>query len=176
MPNVKWEPMNYETLKMIIVAIIIRRVLNVWVASCRQAQVPGSHNVFPEELLVKDPLPVSSLPPCHHCKLHHQVMETLDFHKTKPGVVDVDFKAWDIQLHGMHNIQVPVIIDPGGNIALSGEESARPAPYGSPRSQAGHSSEDTLQNPRHGISLSSPRTLYSGSKILFYLLTRWRQT
>ena len=37
-------------------------------------------------------------------------METLDFHKTKPGVVDVDFKAWDIQLHGLHDIQVDVII------------------------------------------------------------------
>jgi len=69
----------------------IRRVLDVWVASCRQAQLPGAQIVFPQELLVKDPLPV---------------METLDFHKTKPGVVDVDFKAWDIQLHGMHNIQV----------------------------------------------------------------------
>jgi len=69
----------------------IRRVLNVWVASCRSAQVPLSHNVFPEDLLVKDPLPV---------------METLDFHKTKTGVVDVDFKAWDIQMHGLHNIKV----------------------------------------------------------------------
>merc|ERR1712179_47699 len=29
-----------------------------------------------------------------------------DFHKTKPGVVDVDFKAWDIQLHGLHNTKV----------------------------------------------------------------------
>ena len=94
MPNGKWEPIN------------CRRVLNVWVASCRNAQVPGSHNVFPEELLIKDPLPVSSLPHYHHCKHHHQVMETLDFHKTKPGVVDVDFKAWDIQLHGLHNIKV----------------------------------------------------------------------
>ena len=148
MPNVKWEPMNYETLKMIIVAIIIRRVLNVWVASCRQAQVPGSHNVFPEELLVKDPLPVSSLPPCHHCKLHHQVMETLDFHKTKPGVVDVDFKAWDIQLHGLHNTKVQVIISTGENIvSCPGEESACPPSYGSPRSQAGSSGKDDLQNP-----------------------------
>jgi len=69
----------------------IRRVLDVWVASCRQAQLPGSQIVFPQELLVKDPLPV---------------METLDFHKTKPGVVDVDFKAWDIQLHGLHNTKV----------------------------------------------------------------------
>ena len=94
-------------------------------------------------------------------------METLDFHKTKPGVVDVDFKAWDIQLHGMHNIQVPVIIDPGGNIALSGEESARPAPYGSPRSQAGHSGEDALQNPSHGISLSSPGPFIADQKFSF---------
>jgi len=69
----------------------IRRVLNVWVASCRHAQLPGSTNFFPEELLVQDPLPV---------------MESLDFHKTKEGVVDVDFKAWDIQLHGLHDIQV----------------------------------------------------------------------
>ena len=38
-------------------------------------------------------------------------METLDFHKTKPGVVDVDFKAWDIQLHGLHNIEVGVLCD-----------------------------------------------------------------
>ena len=37
-------------------------------------------------------------------------MESLDFHKTKEGVVDVDFKAWDIQLHGLHDIQVNVII------------------------------------------------------------------
>ena len=95
----------------IIIAAKIRRVLNVWVASCRSAQVPLSHNVFPEELLVKDPLPVSSyssLPHHHHfdCNPHHQVMETLDFHKTKTGVVDVDFKAWDIQMHGLHNIKV----------------------------------------------------------------------
>ena len=46
---------------------------------------------------------------CNHH--HHQIMETLDFHKTKPGVVDVDFKAWDIQLHGLHNIEGGVIID-----------------------------------------------------------------
>ena len=38
-------------------------------------------------------------------------MENLDFHKTKPGVVDVDFKAWNIQLHGLHNIQVNFSID-----------------------------------------------------------------
>ena len=38
-------------------------------------------------------------------------MENLDFHKTKPGVVDVDFKAWNIQLHGLHNIQVSFSID-----------------------------------------------------------------
>ena len=45
----------------IIIAAKIRRVLNVWVPSCRSAQVPLSHNLFPEELLVKDPLPVSIL-------------------------------------------------------------------------------------------------------------------
>ena len=38
-------------------------------------------------------------------------MENLDFHKTKPGVVDVDFKAWNIQLHGLHNIKVNFSID-----------------------------------------------------------------
>ena len=79
-------------------------------------------------------------------------METLDFHKTKPGVVDVDFQAWDIQLHGLHNIKVRVIIDAAGdNIVSSGEESACPASYGSPRSQAGHSGKDKL----HRICLLS---------------------
>ena len=39
-------------------------------------------------------------------------MENLDFHKTKPGVVDVDFKAWNIQLHGLHNIKVNISIVP----------------------------------------------------------------
>lgn len=74
----------------VVVEKAVRRILNVWVAACRARQAGGSIN-FPEELLVKDPLPV---------------MENLDFHKTKPGVVDVDFKAWNIQLHGLHNIQV----------------------------------------------------------------------
>ena len=131
----------------IIIAAKIRRVLNVWVASCRSAQVPLSHNLFPEELLVKDPLPVSSSLPHHHhfdCNRHHQVMETLDFHKTKPGVVDVDFKAWDIQMHGLHNIKVGGIPDAGDNIVWSGEEFACPASYGSPRSQAGHSGKEKI--------------------------------
>ena len=75
-------------------------------------------------------------------------METLDFHKTKPGVVDVDFKAWDIQLHGLHNTKVQVIISTGENIvSCPGEESACPPSYGSPRSQAGSSGKDDLQNP-----------------------------
>ena len=39
---------------------ILRRILNVWVAACRARQAGGSIN-FPEELLVKDPLPVSYL-------------------------------------------------------------------------------------------------------------------
>ena len=92
-----------------------------------------------------------------HCRLHPQVMETLDFHKTKPGVVDVDFKAWDIQLHGLHNIKVRVILAAYGDsiVCRPGEESACPPPYGSPRSQASHS----------GITLTG--RLYSAKWINF---------
>ena len=92
-----------------------------------------------------------------HCKPHHQVMETLGFHKTKPGVVDVDFKAWDIQLHGLHNIKVRVILAAYSDsvVCRPGEESACPPPYGSPRSQASHS----------GITLTG--RLYSAKWINF---------
>ena len=51
----------------------------------------------------------------------NQVMESLDFHKTKEGVVDVDFKAWDIQLHGLHDIQVNVIIASSSHIVTDAQ-------------------------------------------------------
>ena len=63
MPSGKWEAISFElNIKDLVIAAKIRRVLDVWVASCRQAQLPGSQNVFPQELLVKDPLPVSTPP------------------------------------------------------------------------------------------------------------------
>ena len=58
--NTRWRPEGSHFREHGDIQSILRRILNVWVAACRARQAGGSIN-FPEELLVKDPLPVSYL-------------------------------------------------------------------------------------------------------------------
>lgn len=32
--------------------------------------------------------------------------DIIKFHKTQAGLVDVDFKAWNIQIHGLHGMRI----------------------------------------------------------------------
>ena len=41
--------------------------------------------------------------------------QKLDFHKKKDGLCDVDFSAWDLQLHGLHGMKVTVQHGGGGD-------------------------------------------------------------
>ena len=58
--NTKWKPEGSHFREHGYYQSIPRRILNVWVAACRASDAGGSIN-FPEELLVKDRLPVSYL-------------------------------------------------------------------------------------------------------------------
>ena len=41
--------------------------------------------------------------------------QKLDFHKKKEGPCDVDFSAWDLQLHRLHGMKVTVHCEGGGD-------------------------------------------------------------
>jgi len=46
---------------------------------------------FPRELIVRDPLPLS---------------QDISFKKIESGLVDIDFKAWDLSIAGLHNVMI----------------------------------------------------------------------
>ena len=52
----------------------------------------GKNNSFiPEHLMIKDP---------------YRIEEEVHFKKKQQGLVDVEFKAWDLVLTGLHNLRI----------------------------------------------------------------------
>lgn len=70
----------------------IRRIFSTFLSTCRlYPRTQPGELLFPAELIISDPL---------------QVKQKLDFHKKKDGLCDVDFSAWDLQLHGLHGMKL----------------------------------------------------------------------
>ena len=67
---------------------VIRRVFHV----LRESSKLGyGRTRFPPNLIVRDPLPLT---------------KDISFKKTEAGLVDIDFKAWDLSIAGLHNVMI----------------------------------------------------------------------
>ena len=67
---------------------VIRRVFHVLKES---SKLGNGRTKFPPELIVRDPLPLP---------------KDISFKKTEAGLVDIDFKAWDLSIAGLHNVLI----------------------------------------------------------------------
>ena len=67
---------------------VARRVFDVFMEACR---LGTNKSYVPEDLLIQDP---------------QKIKDIVYFKKQKPSLVDVEFKAWDLQLGGLHNLEV----------------------------------------------------------------------
>jgi len=67
---------------------VVRRVFHVLKES---SKLGYGRTQFPSELIVRDPLPLS---------------QNISFKKTEAGLVDIDFKAWDLSIAGLHNVLI----------------------------------------------------------------------
>jgi len=67
---------------------VIRRVFHVLKES---SKLGYGRTQFPPELIVRDPLPLP---------------QNISFKKTEAGLVDIDFKAWDLSIAGLHNVLI----------------------------------------------------------------------
>ena len=67
---------------------LAERVFQVYMKSIRS----GKNDTFvPEHLMIKDP---------------YRIEEQVHFKKKQQGLVDVEFKAWDLVLTGLHNLRI----------------------------------------------------------------------
>ena len=67
---------------------LAERVFQVYMESIRS----GKNDTFvPEHLMIKDP---------------YRIEEQVHFKKKQQGLVDVEFKAWDLVLTGLHNLRI----------------------------------------------------------------------
>ena len=67
---------------------VMRRVFNVFIQS---SKLGSKRTRFPAHLLLKDP---------------QVVIQDIAFKKKKQGLLDIDFKAWDLLINGLHNIRI----------------------------------------------------------------------
>merc|ERR1712142_1460451 len=67
---------------------VIRRAFHVLMES---SKLGFGRTNFPSTLLVRDPLPLA---------------QDISFKKTESGLVDIDFKAWDLTISGLHNVWI----------------------------------------------------------------------
>jgi len=67
---------------------IVRRAFHVLLESSKLGE---DRTTFPSHLLIKDPLPLG---------------QDIAFKKKQAGLVDIDFKAWDLSITGLHNIWI----------------------------------------------------------------------
>ena len=67
---------------------VMRRIFNVFMQS---SKLGSKRTRFPAHLLLKDP---------------QVVIQEIAFKKKKQGLVDIDFKAWELFITGLHNIRI----------------------------------------------------------------------
>merc|ERR1712055_690593 len=67
---------------------VVRHVFHVLKES---SKLGYGRTQFPPELIVRDPLPLP---------------QNISFKKTEAGLVDIDFKAWDLSIIGLHDVLI----------------------------------------------------------------------
>ena len=67
---------------------VVRRAFHVLMES---SKLGFKKTTFPAQLLLKDPVPID---------------EDIAFKKKEAGLVDIDFKAWDLMISGLHNMWI----------------------------------------------------------------------
>merc|ERR1712215_669038 len=72
----------------VVIESVVRRMFNVFMQSSKQWP---AHSNFPNHLLLKDP---------------QVVQENISFKKKTQGLVDIDFKAWNLKISGLHDIKI----------------------------------------------------------------------
>merc|ERR1712215_270523 len=72
----------------VVIESVVRRMFNVFMQSSKQGQ---AHSNFPNHLLLKDP---------------QVVQENISFKKKTQGLVDIDFKAWNLKISGLPDLKI----------------------------------------------------------------------
>ena len=67
---------------------MIRKAFSVFMASSKLGR---GRTTFPSQVLVRDPL---------------HVRQDIAFKKKEAGLVDIDFKAWDLAIRGLHDMSI----------------------------------------------------------------------
>jgi len=72
----------------VVIEKALQRMFDVYLHS---SKVGKNNTNFPRHLLIEDPTRLTT---------------HVDFKKKQPGLLDIQFKAWNLLLHGLHNIQL----------------------------------------------------------------------
>ena len=100
----------------------MRRVFQVYMEAAR---IGPNNPVFPSDLVIRDPHYIKDEVDIHdhdlfmvadevfipqhtlrHCHFFIFSVGQVNFKKQQAGLVDVEFRAWDLELSGLHNLQI----------------------------------------------------------------------
>ena len=100
----------------------VRRVFQVYMEAAR---IGPNNPVFPSDLVIRDPHYIKDEVDIHdhdlfmvadevfiphhtplHCHFFIFSVGQVNFKKQQAGLVDVEFRAWDLELSGLHNLQI----------------------------------------------------------------------
>ena len=100
----------------------VRRVFQVYMEAAR---IGPNNPVFPSDLVIRDPHYIKDEVYIHdhdlfmvadevfiphytllHCHFFMFSVGQVNFKKQQAGLVDVEFRAWDLELSGLHHLQI----------------------------------------------------------------------